>query len=263
MTSVAELLTEHQHAVADRFLTREETERRHLVVSLSGAHAYGFPSPDSDLDLKAIHIEDAGRLLALSYLPKPAERLEVVEGVELDYSSNELRDVLLGILKGNGNYLERVLGPLRLRESPELAELRPLVQRSLSRLLHRHYRGFASGQLQEWEKTGRRSAKKLLYVLRTALTGTHALRAGEIVIDLNRHLDEYGFSAARELIEQKRAGEQAELPDAMAERWRGEVNRAFALLDQAREASPLPEEAPNAAELDGWLVAVRLRSFGR
>ena len=29
-----------------------------MVVLLSGAHAYGFPSPDSDLDLKAIHLAD-------------------------------------------------------------------------------------------------------------------------------------------------------------------------------------------------------------
>ncbi|HYD42485.1 MAG TPA: nucleotidyltransferase domain-containing protein, partial [Anaeromyxobacter sp.] len=27
-----------------------------MVISLSGAHAYGFPSPDSDLDLKVIYV---------------------------------------------------------------------------------------------------------------------------------------------------------------------------------------------------------------
>src|SRR5690606_29702253 len=41
----------HQRAVAERVLNEEDTARRHLVVHLSGAHAYGFPSPDSDLDL--------------------------------------------------------------------------------------------------------------------------------------------------------------------------------------------------------------------
>ena len=159
-------LTNLQRAAAERFLTAHAEERRHLVVSLSGAHAYGFPSPDSDLDLKAIHIEPAANLLSLNWQHVPAERLEVVDGVEIDYSSNEVREVLLGIVQGNGNYLERVLGHLHLRTSPELDELKSLVQRSVSKRLHRHYRGFASGQLKEWERMGGRSAKRLLYVLR-------------------------------------------------------------------------------------------------
>ncbi|MDX2010186.1 MAG: nucleotidyltransferase domain-containing protein, partial [Myxococcaceae bacterium] len=47
------VLTPHQLTVATRFLDEQAKAREHLVVSLSGAHAYGFPSPDSDLDLKA------------------------------------------------------------------------------------------------------------------------------------------------------------------------------------------------------------------
>src|SRR5690606_22403890 len=51
----AALLAAHPRAVADRVLDEESARRRHLVIALSGAHAYGFPSPDSDLDLKAVH----------------------------------------------------------------------------------------------------------------------------------------------------------------------------------------------------------------
>ena len=191
----------------------------------------------------------------------PAERLEVVDGVEIDYSSNELRDVLLGIVQGNGNFLERVLGHLQLSGSPELDELKPLVRRAISRRLHRHYRGFASGQLKEWEKTGGRTAKKLLYVLRTTLTGAHALRTGEIATDLSQHLDTFGFSEARELIEQKQRGELAELPDGLIERWRSQVGRAFELLDAALQSSALPDEASNVDELDAWLVEVRRKNL--
>ncbi|MFY1825632.1 nucleotidyltransferase domain-containing protein, partial [Myxococcus fulvus] len=39
-------LTEHEKTVADRVLDEESARREHLVVSLTGAHAYGFPSPD-------------------------------------------------------------------------------------------------------------------------------------------------------------------------------------------------------------------------
>ena len=47
MTGVLNL---RQRAAADRLLDEESAKRSHLVVSLSGAHAYGFPSPDSDLN---------------------------------------------------------------------------------------------------------------------------------------------------------------------------------------------------------------------
>lgn len=69
-------LTPHQSQVAAEFLRAQAEERRHLVVSLSGAHAYGFPSPDSDLDLKAVHIEPTRELLALEPRSRHRELLD-------------------------------------------------------------------------------------------------------------------------------------------------------------------------------------------
>src|SRR5512146_1907215 len=99
----SELLTAHQRETAERVLAEESGRREHVVVYLSGAHAYGFPSPDSDLDLKAIHIEATDQLLGFSSQKSNPSRLETVDGVEIDYSSNEVLGVLLGILQGNGN----------------------------------------------------------------------------------------------------------------------------------------------------------------
>ncbi len=183
------VLTPHQLAVAAEVLGHEEGRRRHLVIYLSGAHAYGFPSPDSDLDLKAAHVESTDRLLGLAPPPAHASRLEVVSDVEIDYTSNELRPVLAGVLGGNGNYIERFLGDLVLYAAPELDELRPLIQRALSRRVHHHYRGFAMQQRIAFETAEVPTAKKLLYVLRTALTGIHLLRTGQLVTDLTRLVD--------------------------------------------------------------------------
>jgi uncharacterized protein len=255
---VTDALDPRRHAVANRVLDQESAARRHLVVALSGAHAYGFPSPDSDLDLKAIHVSPTEEILGLWPPPPSApDRLEVVDGVEVDYSSNEIQPVLVGILQGNGNFIERVLSRFLLRTFPGFPPLRGLVSRSLSRRLHRHYRGFATGQLREWEKDGFRSAKKLLYVLRTTLTGTHALLTGEIETDVTRLLDAHGLGATRELVDAKRRGERAELTPSIAERWRGEVARAFEVLDGALARSILPEEPPNVREVEAWLVRLR------
>jgi predicted nucleotidyltransferase len=226
---------------------------------LSGAHAYGFPSPDSDLDLKAIHVADTADLVGFEAPPPTVDRAEIIDGVEIDYTSNELAHALSGVLAGNGNFLERVLGRMTATSSPLLEELRPLAQRALSRRVHRHYRGFAQNQLRFAEKEP--SAKKLLYVLRTALTGIHALEAGVIEADLTRLMDAYGIGGAAALIERKRAGERVSLEPALLDAWRPRVRALFERLDRARETSALPEDPPNEREVREWLLEVRRARF--
>lgn len=252
-------LTPHTTAILERAIAEESKKRAHLVISLSGAHAYGFPSPDSDLDLKSIHIEPTFRLLGLGNPVLHADRMEVIEGVEIDYTSNELRPVLLGVLHGNGNYLERVLGRTPLFATPDLDTLKPLVQNTLSRRLAGHYLGFAQSQREAFGRDP--TVKKLLYVLRTALTGTHALRSAEIVTDLGDLCDPYGFPAARDLIAEKRRGERVKLEPSEAARWLAEADRAIAALRSAAADSPLPPEPPEEASraLEDWLLAIRRR----
>jgi len=256
---VERCLTPVQADVTRRVLAEEEGRRRHLLVSLSGAHAYGFPSPDSDLDLKAVHVDPTERFLGFPASAESAERLEVIDDVEVDYSSNELGHVLRSVVKGNGNYVERFLSGYLVSWIPEAEELAGLVKGSLSRRLHRHYHGFATQQHQAWERGGRSSAKKLLYVLRTALTGVHVLREGEVVTDVTRLLDRYGLGEAAALVEQKKRGEKTELPARLREAWAGRVGEVFALLDRALVDSPLPEESANGPALEQWLIAARLR----
>jgi predicted nucleotidyltransferase len=250
-----DVLTAEQVRVASAVLREEEGRREHLVVYLSGAHAYGFPSPDSDLDLKAIHVAPTADLLGLAPPVPTVDRAEILEGVEIDYTSNELAHALQGILGGNGNFLERVLGRTVAHASPLLSELRPLVQRSLSRKVHRHYRGFALNQLGELSK--KPTAKKLLYVLRTTLTGIHLLETGQLETDLTRIMGDYGIGDAAQLVERKRAGERVALDEAQLEAWQPRVAALFARLDHARETSVLPEVPPDERELCDWLLTVR------
>ncbi|HQY61431.1 MAG TPA: nucleotidyltransferase domain-containing protein [Polyangiaceae bacterium] len=256
---LAGLLSEGERGVMARVLAEESQKREHVVVYLSGAHAYGFPSPDSDLDLKAIHVCDTAELLGFELPATTVDRAEVLDGVEIDYTSNELGHVLAGILQGNGNFLERVLGRTVCYASPLLAELRPLAERSLSRRAHRHYRGFAQNQLRALAHGA--SVKKLLYVLRTALTGVHLLETGALEASLPRLLPVYGLEEAAELVEQKRAGERVSLEPQELEAWRARVDATLARLDAAAEKSPLPAEPPNEAEVRAWLLSVRKARF--
>lgn len=249
-------LSPHQEQVARRFLAEMSAARRHVVVAVSGAHAYGFPSPDSDVDLKAVHAVPARAVLGLRRADASAEKMLIVEGVELDYSSNELREVLSGVLKGNGNYIERFLSGYVMEADPALAELQPLVAGALCSKVHAHYRGFASQLARRLDQPGA-TVKHLLYVLRCALTGTHLLLTGQCETDLSLLATPYGFPEAHDLIAAKRAGERTPLGDDALERARALAARAMATLEEARTRCVLPDEADGSA-LEAWLVAFRV-----
>jgi predicted nucleotidyltransferase len=254
-----ERVTDEQKAVMLRVLREEEARREHLVVYLSGAHAYGFPSPDSDLDLKAIHIANTADLVGFEVPAPTVDRAEVIDGVEIDYTSNELGPVLAGVLEGNGNFIERVLGRTIPLASPLLEEARRIVRAALSRRVHRHYRGFAQNQVRGLER--KPTAKKLLYVLRTALTGIHLLETGELEPDLSAIMNRYGIPDAAALIERKRAGERTGIDPTLLDGWRPRIETLFARLDLAQQNSPLPDEPRNPEEVRAWLLRVRRSRF--
>lgn len=255
-----EVLTPKQREVALAFLADRERERRHLVIYLSGAHAYGFPSPDSDLDLKCVHVAPTADLVGLFPVGDPTDRIIVVDGVELDYGSNELGPVLLGAIKGNGNYLERIFGELVMGgDTALLAEARTVVRPTLSRRVARHYRGFATSQLHAFiEKP---TAKRALYVLRTAATGCHLLAHGEVVTDVAR-LVEFVPPEISELIAIKLRGEREPLAADHAVAWRARLAAAIEAIDTAWPISALPPDpsAESVSAVDAWLRDVRLRA---
>lgn len=261
-------VTAAQAAVARPFVAAREADRRHLVIYLSGAHAYGFPSPDSDLDLKCIHIAPTRTLVGLFEPKDPPDRIVTIDGVELDYGSNELAVALGGAIKGNGNFLERFLGDLALGgDAALLAEARAVVRPLLSRRVGRHYGGFARAQLSAFDD--KPTAKRALYVLRTSATGRHLLATGELVTDLVRlvALDpRYTPTSPAELDELlavKRRGETQPLGADAAAALRATLWRAIEAIDRDAATSVLPAEPSDdaVAAADAWLVSVRERSW--
>ncbi len=261
MTDPWSVLTPAQQTVARTFLAAREAERKHLVIYLSGAHAYGFPSPDSDLDLKCIHIAPTADLVGLDIVDDPKDRIEIVDGVELDYGSNELAPVLRGSIKGNGNYLERILGDLALGgDLTLLAEARLVVKPLLSRRCAKHYGGFATSQLRLFDE--KPTAKRALYVLRTAATGRAVMALGEIITDVAR-LGDFVPREIDELISIKRLAEKQQLDPDQVTAWRPRLVAAIEAVDKAWPTSVLPTDAPPEAiaALDSWLREVRRRHW--
>jgi len=233
-----------------------------LLCAVTGSHHYGFSSPDSDLDLKGIHLRPTPDLLGLTQPAEAHDRLEIFEGVECDYTSNEARQALSLLLKGNGNMLERILSPLQLVPTPELLELQQLTRASLSRRLFGHYFGFFRSVCHQHLKAEAPRAKSLLYAYRVALTGLHLLRTGELEANLSALAPEYGFAEAHDLIAKKQATAEKVVVDEQEDRvHQANWPRLEALMVDARDHSPLPDKPPNSEEIHGWLVALRLREI--
>lgn len=252
-------LRDDQRHVAHQALAEESAKRHHVIVHLSGAHAYGFPSPDSDLDLKAIHIADTRAMLGLDPPPVAANRLEFIDEIEIDYTSNELGQCVRGLLKGDGNMLERVLSNAWVGGRDLLCDrLGEHAKACLSRRVHRHYLGFARSQYKHVVEGDAPTAKRVLYVLRTALTGVHLLKTGVCEPDLTRLYDIYDIPEVEALVLHKRQAEKQPLPDPGASV--AVMDRVLELLRGANAVSELPEHPSEAASsaLEVWLIETRL-----
>lgn len=229
-----------------------------LFATVSGAHLYGFPSADSDYDLRGVHVLPAQEMLGLQVRHETIERSAIVEGLELDLVTHDARKFFLLLLKKNGYVLEQVLSPLVVHTTAEHEELKALCPGCITRFHAFHYLGFAETQWKLFEKESPRRAKPLLYVYRVLLTGIHLMRSGEVEANLVRLNEEYRLSWVPELIERKLAGgEHSVLRDADVEFHRGQYERLRGRLEEEQKASRLPEEATAREGLEDLLLRVR------
>lgn len=242
-------------AVGRRFLAAQGP-RGALAVGVTGAHYYGFPSPDSDLDLKGVHVAPTREVVSLRPPPGAIDFLGRFEGREIDFTSHELVDALRLLLKGNGNILERILSPLQLLDSARVAELQALARDAVSRRFFHHYRGFFRRSRENWRAAKPGTVKGVLYAYRSALTGIHLLRTGECVGDVTRLAPVYGFGQVASLAAIKAAGREHDAlhPDT---RFDADLERLDGLLEEAHAGSPLPDETTNGSALDDFLVRMR------
>ncbi len=241
---------------AHRFVAAYPPPGRLIQCGVTGAHLYGFPSLDSDVDLKGLHSAPLDLLLGLDEPKETHDVLLDFEGVEHDLTTHEVAKALRLLLRGNGNILERFLSPFQLVQSEEVEALQSLARGAISKRFVGHYRGFFRGMQREHGLHHR--AKTLLYSYRVALTGAHLLSTGELVGDVTTLAPRYGFESVLALVRLKaELGEKTVLDEATerphCERW-PELEK---LLQRSLTNSSLPDEPPNRSALNQWLLDLR------
>ncbi len=229
-----------------------------LFMSVSGAHLYGFPSPDSDVDLRGTFAAPLETVLGLNTPRETLEPKGIVGGVEVELVGYEIAKYLRLLIKPNGYVLEQILSLLVVLTSPAHTELQALAKESLSKRLYFHYAGFAKGEWRDYQKPGvGKTVKRLLYLHRVLMTGILLLTEG--VVEANLLALNSRFNLPLEPLLAMKTREQAEVEGDDSAHTSG-IMTLFERLDAARKASPLPEDVLNRAAINDFLVRLRLSS---
>jgi len=233
-----------------------------LFATISGAHLYGFPSPDSDFDLRGIHLLPVQGVVGMTKGEETVEQSGIHDGLEIDLVTHDVRKFLGLMLKKNGYVLEQLLSPLIVCTTPEHEELKALASGCITKHHAHHYFGFAETQWTLFRKADPPHVKPLLYVFRVLLTGIHLMRTGEVEANLVRLNEAARLPYIPELIARKTGGpEKGRLEAADLRFYEAEYARLGSVLQTAHETSHLPEGPTAAAALNDLLVRIRLKNI--
>lgn len=206
-----------------------------------GSKAYGLAEDDADDDWRGIYLPPAGLQWSIYRLP---EQLETRTDAR-DEVYWELEKYLLLALKANPNVLETLWTPLVLYTSPLADELRQMRGAFLSQHLFKTYSGYVLSQFRRMAAAVRAGheykPKHAMHLVRLLYSGIHALRTGEIQVDVS--------SRREELLRIKRGELSFDEVKQQAQALEREFQGAF-------EATHLPEQ-PDFAGVNAFLIRAR------
>src|SRR5688572_25438972 len=105
-----------------------------LFATVSGAHLYGFPSPDSDFDLRGCHLLPLREVVGL--IDTPLDTIQdagIRDGLDMDIVTHDAKKFFEILLKRSGELLEQVFSPLIVQTSPAHEELKNHAKGCLTR----------------------------------------------------------------------------------------------------------------------------------
>jgi uncharacterized protein len=206
-----------------------------------GSKAYGLAGDDADDDLRGIYLPPARLDWSLYALPEQIESQSETH----DEVYWELEKFLLLALKANPNVLETLWTPLVLHSTPLSDELRSMRSAFLSQHLFKTYSGYVLSQFRRMTTSARTGSdykpKHAMHLIRLLHSGIHALKTGEILVDV---------SPRREELLHIKSGS---LPFEEVKRLALDLEREF----QAAFAETHLPEQPDFAHVNEFLIRAR------
>lgn len=219
-TGAMEMIELHARREIEARLARVAREDgiRYLMAVESGSRAWGFPSPDSDYDVRFIYVRPWQDYVTLRQVRDVVER-PIVD--DFDVNGWDIRKTLGLVLKHNAVVAEWLDSPIRyLADDPFVAKLAALANRYFDPAGYaRHYASLGKNNVARWPATAETlPAKRYFYALRPAMS-VRALRM---------------FPDRRPPMKLQDLMALTDLPSPLAE----EINDLVALKAQSRERAP-------------------------
>jgi predicted nucleotidyltransferase len=141
---------------------------RLLLAVESGSRAWGFPSPDSDYDVRFVYVRPRDWYLQLE---PGRDVIEQPISDEIDLSGWDIRKTLELMLKSNAVVGEWLCSPIRYRaDDPDIARLAELAKSTFNpRGVAHHYANLGQNALGRWLGGEDVPVKRYFYALRPAL----------------------------------------------------------------------------------------------
>jgi len=208
-------MNNYQAAIMEQLARIEREEGVRIVYACeSGSRAWGFPSQDSDYDVRFVYVRPLSWYLSIGAKRDVIER--PISGM-LDINGWDLRKALALFRKSNPPLLEWLRSPLPYLERYTVAErIRALAPQAFSpRSCIHHYLHMARGNFREYLQGEQVKAKKYFYVLRPLLACAWIERYNAMPpMDFDELLtplvpaDSALYAAVQQLLARKRAGEE-------------------------------------------------------
>jgi predicted nucleotidyltransferase len=141
-----------------------------LFACETGSRAWGFPSPDSDYDIRFIYKHNLDWYLSLSE-KKDSIEIMLNDG-DLDLNGWDIKKCLQLLTKSNAALIERFTSPIIYFEQEEFKnEFVDLIHKNYNRLavFHHHY-SLAKGFWQDIKDADKVKLKGLFYLIRSLLS---------------------------------------------------------------------------------------------
>ncbi len=150
-----------------------------LYAAESGSRAWGFPSPDSDYDVRFIYIKPLDNYLSV---PEQADDITLPIVDELDIYGWDLRKVCLLTLKSNVTPFEWIQSPIIYREQSGFkAFFWEVCQEYFNPKKNAfHYLGLVKGFVSGMEDADEITIKKLFYIIRSLLAAKWCVEKNQI-----------------------------------------------------------------------------------
>ncbi|MFZ4476814.1 MAG: DNA polymerase beta superfamily protein [Saprospiraceae bacterium] len=139
-----------------------------LLACETGSRAWGFPSPDSDYDVRILYVHQTEWYLSVQEEKNTLDYM--LENKELDISGWELRKSLILLRKSNAALLERIQSPIQyLADDDFVADMLLAAKSCYSKIatMH-HYHSMAFKLWEELQAAPTYKLKKFFYALRAA-----------------------------------------------------------------------------------------------